>query len=301
MRFIIGIFLLVFIGISTDSCQKKFTLDSVDSTLIVPPAVTGNFTAKIDGAEFIANKAAAASRSLHVIAITGQSVDGQTITLRVADSGVHVYSLSVNSVSNVGGYTKDSSTAFLTIQGNNGSESGGTLAITSIDATKKTMSGTFSMTVYRGYDLARKIISEGVFTNISYATQPLPPASSTDSFLVTINGAQFPVYSITGISAFGTINIAANDQSATHSVGITMPANITAGTYNFTPFALDYIGQYNIDSAYLMADSGTLRILENNTSTRRIWGYFSFSAAELPGAGTQVAELSNGYFSIAYQ
>jgi hypothetical protein len=301
MRFIIGIFLVVIIGMSTDSCQKEFTLPGVDSTLITPPAVTGNFTAEIDGAKFIANKTAAASRSLNVIAITGQATDGESIVLRVADSGVHVYSLGVNSVTNVGGYTKDSSTAYLTIQGNNGSESGGTLSITSIDTVQKTMSGTFSMDVYRGYDLDHKAITEGVFTNISYATQALPPASANDSFMVKINGTQFPVYSITGLSTLGTISLVANDQSLTHTVSISMPATITAGSYTFTPFVLNYLGQYNIDSSYLISSSGTLTILEHNTTTKRIRGNFSFTAAELPGTGTQTATLTDGYFSIRYQ
>ncbi len=300
-RFIIGIFLFAIIGLSTDSCQKEFTLTTFDSTLITPPTSTGNFTAKIDGVQFIANKAAGASRSLNLIVINGQSIDGESITLRVADSGVHVYSLGINSVSNVGGYTKDSSTAYLTIQGNNGNESGGTLSITSIDTAHKTMSGTFSMIVYRAYDLDQKVITEGVFTNISYATQPLPSTSATDSFMVKINGVQFPVYSITGISTFGTINLVANDQSLTHTVGISVPANITAGSYTFTPFVLNYLGQYNIDTSYLVAKSGTLTILENNTSTKRIRGNFNFIAAELPGAGIQTAELTDGYFSIMYQ
>lgn len=286
---------------STDSCQKEFTLTGADSTRITQPVVTGSFTAKIDGVPFTANKVAAASRALNVIAITGQSTDGQSIVLRVADSGVHVYSLDINSVSNAGAYTKDSSTAFLTNQGNNGNESGGTLSITSIDTANKTMSGTFSMKVYRSFDQAQKVITEGIFINISYVTQPLPPANATDTFRVKINGVQFPVYSITGISAFGTINLVANDQSSTQTVGISMPATVTAGSYTFTPFALDYIGQYNIDSSYLMANSGTLTIIEHNTTTKRIRGNFSFSAAEVPGIGTKTADLTAGYFSLTYQ
>ena len=93
MRAVIAILLSIIICLGT-SCQKEFSIDDnsgqVTPPVTQPPAVSGKFTAKIDGSQFVANKVATASRALNVIAITGQSNDGVLIVLRVADSGVHV-------------------------------------------------------------------------------------------------------------------------------------------------------------------------------------------------------------------
>jgi len=300
MRIITGIFLLAIICFGGSSCQKDFTPSEADSTTTTTPGANGSFTAKIDGASFVANKAAQASRSLALISIAGQSTDGQTIVFTVADSGVHVYSLDINSM-NAAAYTIDSNYAYTTNQGNSSLQSGGTLSITSIDTVKKTMSGTFSMKMFRALDQSQKNITEGVFTNIPYTTQALPPSNSGDTFRVKIDGAQFAVYSTIGISTFGMLSVSASDQSVNKTVGITMPSDIVPGSFTFTAFGPSYIGQYNIGTSYLVAGSGTLTILEHNTVTKRIRGNFNFDASEIPGIGTKTAKLTEGYFSLVYQ
>ena len=300
MKTIFGIFLIAVICICSNSCQKEFKISGIDSSLITTgTSVTGSFTATVDGSHFVANKVTAATRAINVIAITGQDNNGQLVVLRVADSGVHVYSLDISSSTNAGAYSKDNGIAYTTNGGDNDSKSGGTLSITSIDTTKKTISGTFSILVYRQIDSTQKNITEGVFTNISYATQAIPPANATDTFNVKVDGVQFPVFSIEGVSAFGSINVSANNQDVSRSVGVSLPAGAVPGAYTFTAFSLDYIGQYNVDSTYLLANSGTLTIIENNASTKRIRGNFNFNASEL--LGTKSAQLTEGYFSVVYQ
>ncbi|MEO6638345.1 MAG: DUF6252 family protein [Ginsengibacter sp.] len=299
MKIITGVLLLIVICIGSHSCQKDFIIDNVDSTLITPPAVSGNFTAVIDGAPFVANKFAQASKTLNVIAITGESTDGELILLRVADSGVHVYTLNINSLSNVGAYSKNGGVAFSTNGGTSASQSDGTLSITKIDTVNKRMSGTFSIKVYRQTDQLQKNITTGVFTNISYTTTPIPPSSATDTFKVKTDGAQFPVFSVNGISAFGMINISASNSAVTKTVGLSFPINITPGAYTISLFGPEYIAQYNIGNSYLAGDSGSLTIIEHNTTTKRVRGNFNFHGAEL--LGTQESELTEGYFSVVYQ
>lgn len=197
MRILIGIFIII-LCFGSNSCQKEFTISGIDSTLIPPPdsSVSGEFTAKIDGIQFTANKFTGAEITSGVIAITGQDNLNQQIVLRVADSGVHVYTFDINSATNAAAYSKDNDFAYVTNQGSTSAESGGTMSVTSIDEVNKTISGTFSIKVYRAVDLSQKIISEGVFTNIPYDTQPIPPANSTDTFRVKVDGADFPVFSI---------------------------------------------------------------------------------------------------------
>ena len=91
--------------------------------------------------------------------ISGVSNTGEQILLRVADSGVHVYSLIINSDSNVGAYSKGTDYAYATNQGDSPAQSGGTLSVTSINTNKKTISGTFSMNVYRQFDKQQKKIT----------------------------------------------------------------------------------------------------------------------------------------------
>ncbi len=299
MRILIGIFFFV-LCFGSNSCQKGFTVDGLDSTIITPPQpVTGSFTAKINGINFIADKSSGATRALGEIAITGLNSNGEKIVLVVADSGVHVYTLDINSPSNAGAYNKDTAYSYATNQGNSDAESGGTLSITSIDLVNKTMSGTFSIKVYRAFDLTQKNITEGVFNNIPFETTAIPPSNSTDTFRVKVNGVDFPAFSVSGISAFGMVNFSASNQQVSKTVGISLPADITPGTYTFTLFGPSYIGQYNSDSAYMAADTGTITILEHNTISKKIRGTFDFHAAELPG--TQEAQLTEGYFSITYQ
>ena len=257
-----------------------------------------NFTAKIDGTSFNASTTSA-TRALGVIAIEGQSADGGIIVLRMADSGVHKYTMGIGSSSNAGAYTITNNIAFTTNAGNDATQSGGTVTITAIDTANKKLSGTFSMKVYRPIDQTQKEISEGTFSNISYETSALPPANAKDTFRVKIDGADFSVASITGIVAINKINISGSNSDVSKTVGLSFPTNITAGSYTFTSFGSDYIGQYNVGSSYLSADSGTLTILENNTSTKRIRGNFNFGATEF--GGSQTATLTQGYFSVVYQ
>jgi hypothetical protein len=299
MRIIIAALLLTFISISSPSCQKEYFIQDGDSIIITTPPVTGSFTARIDGTQFVANKATAASRVLNTIAITGQSTDGELIVLRVADSGVHVYSLDINSSSNAGVYSKDNGIAFTTNGGTTSDLSGGTLSITSIDPVKKTMSGTFSIKVYRPLDAQQKNITSGIFKDISYETTAIPPANSSDTFKVKVDGTAFPVFSASGISVYNMISLSASDQAVSKTVGVTFPSNITPGVYTFTAFGFDYIGQYNVGSSYLSSESGTLTIIEHNITTKRIRGNFNFHAKEI--LGTQEFDLTEGYFSIVYQ
>src|SRR5450432_2405129 len=162
MRIVIGL-LLIIICFGSTSCQKDFTISGIDSTIVTPPgSVSGSFTATIDGVPFVANKATGATKALNIIAITGQATDGQLIVLRVADSGVHVYTLDINSFSNVAAYSNNNAIAYTTNGGTTDVESGGIMSVTAIDTVNKTISGTFGIKIYRPIDSTQKIITEGV-------------------------------------------------------------------------------------------------------------------------------------------
>jgi len=286
-------FITVLSIIIFSACQKEITAE--DGTL---PVAQGSFRAKINGVQWEANSIKAASRDGGVIVLYGLNTDKKSILLRVADSGVHNYALHSESMSNVGIFIDSavSPFAFTTnqwnVQGNYGN-----LNITSIDAAKKTMSGTFSLQVFKALDSTQRTITEGVFTNIPYATQP-PAPSATDSFRVKINGVNFSYNLLVGIKAFGKINVSAS-QGAAPTVGLSLPDTITVGKRSFDLF--DLIGQYNPStSVFLAADTGSVTILEHNTVTKRIRGNFHFLANTVLTHLPPNVQLTEGYFSIKY-
>lgn len=285
------------------SCQKEVDFNSTNTQ------VTGDFRATIGGTQWVANKIAIGSRMAGVINLTGQSSDGKIITITLTDSAVHNYILS--DVTMNGGAYLDSATsmfAMTTNQGDYPSQSGGEVKITSIDTDKKKMSGTFSFKVYRQTDGAQLEITQGVFNNISYETS-LPPTPSTDTFKVKIAGTLWEPPVVLGAMTppvpplAAQLGITGTDATATKSVGLMMPANITPGTYTFDLLGATYIGLYNPNTDpnnSQVSMSGTLTILSHNTSTKRIRGTFNFQAAAIlnPLLNTQLTE---GYFSVKYQ
>jgi hypothetical protein len=290
---------LIATAIIISACQEEY--NPFEGS---PSPVTGDFRAKVDGTQFIADSAAGASRMGGVIVLTGVNNSGKRILLRVADSGVHQYSFNRESMDNVGVYAESSSAnpnAFATNQFETG-DIYGTLNIAAIDTVAKKMSGTFSIRVRRMMDNTEKTITEGVFNNLSYATQP-PAQSGTDTFRVKINGTAFTYNLLTGIKTFGMISVSAgnaNGSGGTPSVGLTFPETVAPGTFEFGNF--EYIGQYNpTGTLFMEADTGRVTILEHNTTTKRIRGNFHFSADTVfTGPPTPNILLNEGYFSIKY-
>ncbi len=288
-----------------NACQKE-----IDFSTSNPGAVTGNFRAKIDGNQWVANSAASANRMNGFISILGRSTDRKYLQITLTDSGVHNYTLDDMSM-NAASYIDSSLPSPINLtsnQGVNPGDAGGTVRITSIDTVNKKISGTFSFKVFRQTDGLQRTMTEGSFTNLAYATT-LPPASSSDTFRVKIAGTSWIPQSVVGVKtpAVGPlpamIAIIANNATATKSVGVSMPATITPGTYVLDFFSGTHIGQYNPDSdpSHSQAStSGELIILSHNTTTKRIRGTFRFHAEELLNP-TAFTEITEGYFAVTYQ
>ncbi|HEX3166457.1 MAG TPA: DUF6252 family protein, partial [Chitinophagaceae bacterium] len=250
-----------------------------------------------------------ATRMLGLINIGGRSTDRKYLSITLTDSGVHNYTLD-NMSMNAAAYI-DSSLAnpvnFTTNQGIAPGDAGGFVNITSIDVPNKRISGTFSFRVFRQMDGAQRTLTEGSFTNLPYVTT-LPPSNSTDTFRVKIAGTLWVPPVILGSKTpaapplTSQLVVTGTSSDATKSVGIFMPDGIAPGNYTFDLFGATYIGLYNPDTDpnHSQASmSGTLTILSNNTTTRRIRGNFNFHAEALlnPLLNT---ELTEGYFSVKY-
>jgi hypothetical protein len=286
------------------SCQKEV---STESSMDGSSQVKGVLKMKIDGKQWVADKVATASIMAGYINITGISKDKKFFTITLMKDVVKTYKL--NPVDFEGGAALSDSAelnnnSYGTMQSDDIALAGGTVTVSKIDQSKKTISGTFQFKLFREEDSTQKVITEGVFEDLVYETT-LPPSSSTDTFTVKIDGTDWK-----GESIFGTyvdltkqIMIVANNSTATKTVGLTIPSNITPGSYTLDFWGLTYIGLYNpSQSLSLASESGTLKVLEHNTVTKRIRGTFDFKASELvPTNPPKVATLTNGYFSVKYQ
>ncbi|HEX8462440.1 MAG TPA: DUF6252 family protein [Segetibacter sp.] len=309
-----SLFFILIAFFTFSSCQKEITGEVIDTTTTTtPPATTvqGNMKAKIDGVQWIADKAAGASFSTagnglpRLLNITGMSKDKKLVTITLVDSGVHVYTL--NDQVFQGGVFQDSASsnvfAFVTNQGPPGVNTG-TVSVLSIDTTKKTISGSFKFTVYRQMDNTKKEITEGSFTNVPYVngSNIMPPAATTDTFTVKVNNTLFKPYSISGIAdpIMKSVSIFGSDSLVLKIAGLNFPTDIKPGSYILDFFGATYIGQYMDGTNTMASNSGTLELLENNTSTKRIRGKFNFKAVSFINPAIS-ADLTEGYFSVQYQ
>lgn len=270
---------------------------------------TGDFRAKIDGVQWVANKTTGATRMSGFINITGVGTDKQLITMTLTDSGVHHYILNDASF-NAGAY-QDSSLpnviAFTSNASGDTALAGGYVDITSIDTARKKISGSFRFKVLRAMDNLKRNITEGVFTNISYTTT-MAPTPTTDTFHVKINGTLYTPPVVVGVAnpalppLPATLAINGTDQTGSKTVGLILPADIAPGTYTLDFFGGTYIGAYNpdLDPNHSQASTtGTLTILSHNTTTKRIRGTFSFHAEAILNPLLN-SELTEGYFSVVH-
>jgi hypothetical protein len=299
-----------------NSCQKELSFET-GNTPINPGTggggsgggggtnVTGDLRAKFNGTQWVADRVAVAARVNGIINISGISINSKLLTITLKDSGVHQYSLDINSTTNAAGLVDSSladRSAFATNQGANGSESGGIVTITSIDEVNKRLSGTFSFKVFRALDGLQQTVTEGSFSNISYATS-LPPANASDLFTVKIDGAVYTPPTILGIAVplLNNIAISGSDAAGVKTVTLYFPINVVPGTYQMGSIGADYYAQYNANSTtFLLSSAGSVTITTHNTATKRVTGTFNFTAASILGTGTPVV-LTEGSFAATYQ
>lgn len=289
--------MLLFTMLAT-SCQKEISVELGKGSIVL---VSGELKMKINGSQWVASKEANASILAGFISINGISPDNKSLSITLNDSVPGTYILdqmsfhfaSLSDSSDLGGLS------YTTDEGKDSSEAGGVVIVSSIDKLNKTISGTFHFKLYRDFDSKQKLITEGVFTKLSYSVI-LPPASLTDTFHVKIDNLDWTAKSITGIRSGSDLFINASELDISKVVTLSFPASIVTGTYNFDALTGIYVGIYAPNTtSFLTSLTGKLTIIEHNTLTKRIKGNFDFKAIDL--GTTKSAQLTAGYFSVIYQ
>lgn len=292
----LGVLMIVMM---TLACNKELSVDSTGGTGNNNNQ-TSSFRMKINGTQWEADQASSASLLLGFTDIAGLSKTNKLLSITLSDTVAKTYQLTPTSLDYA--VLSDSADAtagdFTTNDGADETQSGGTVVVTSVDRVKKTISGTFQFKLYRAGDKKQLVITEGVFDKLPYSAN-LPPANSTDTLKAKINSADWSATSISGVSSQGLITLIGTDASVTQAVSLAFTSTIQPGTYS--------IDNQTVAGTYLasvtnpfQSTSGSLTILEHNTTTKRIRGNFSFTARDLT-TGTQTVQITQGYFSLTYQ
>lgn len=269
------------------SCEK-------DKELTPNPTSQGSMTAMVDGASWTSSSASGA-RMNGVLNVTGTTANGSVIVITLFDKGVGTYNLNGASEGNAGYQITSGGVAFTADSDPNAS-----VIITKIDATNKTLSGTFSFKVYRSSDSLTKVITEGKFTDIKFITE-LTGGGNNNTLSADIDGSLFTAPVVTGVilPSLNKIGVTGSDNNGSKSIGFQLPDNIAVGSYTFDGVAGNYVGQYNASSSeFYFADSGNLVISKHDVGAKKIEGTFNFIAKDFGGVVS--ISITNGKFSTTY-
>ncbi|HEY4110449.1 DUF6252 family protein [Puia sp.] len=293
------IFYTIALLVGFASCKKETSIENGNGQ-------SGNFTAKIDGVQWSASATKQGASILGgMITVTGISADNKEISINIADSvaGTYVLNQASQSIAAYADIDSSDTYAFASNQGTDTSQAGGLVTITEIDPVAKTISGTFSFKVYRDLDGRQKTITEGVFTKIPYVSA-VPPTSGSDTLQASIDNKAWSAVNIQALTTGGQITIVGASSDGTQSIGLLLPANAAAGSYPLDGTNPSYLGAYtfisNSSSTGFVSTKGTLTITENNTSTFRVKGTFTFTAADPTRGTTTTHSITSGSFSVYY-
>lgn len=289
-------FLLPLVLFSFVACTKENSNERNNAT--GPGA--GDFYATIGGNLWNADSLQLVLVSSDGVSINGISKTGDQISILLPAFKTGTYTLGAQSSSYALYANLLNSNANVYVS--NAGSAGGTVTISSIDTVNHVVSGSFEFSLTNPADNTTETVAKGVFDFVPYAAGIVgivpPPGAPKDTVEVTVDGNKFFASDVEISDSAGQMLIAGF--SGTQDVGLFFPTDITAGTYNLDFTTGLYIGVYNPDpSVTLLSQSGgTITILSNNTTTRRISGTFNFLASPVGSGPT--ANLTQGYFAANY-
>ncbi|MDD2635848.1 MAG: DUF6252 family protein [Bacteroidales bacterium] len=235
----------------------------------------------------------------HTIKVYGSSANGQTIILNVNSPEVGEYNITQNSGHNAEFIPNmsENATRYSTANSSNGS---GFIRISSVNEETKTMSGNFNFKAYRLSDGTFKTISDGTFSNVPYKYYNISDTSSFNNIFIFTDQTQQRTAS--EISAFRNdtalvIHAEVDRDEAWESLTIWMSPTINAGVHYITAegpvWAKFQYGFYEFQ-----ADNGSITIIENNASERKIKGTFFFNYIDNED---QTLSITGGQFEVEYE
>jgi len=296
MRLRLRSFLLTLVLFEFIACSKEISKEGSNS---IGP-VTADFYATIGGNLWNADSLQLVLVGTNGVSINGLSKTGDQISILLPAFKTGTFTLGTQSASYA--LYADVLNSNANVYVSNAGAAGGTVTISRIDTVNRVVSGSFQFTLTNPADNSTETVSRGVFDYVPYTAGlagvvPSPDAPK-DTMEVTVDGNKFFASNVEISDSAGQMLIAGF--SGTQDVGLLFPAGTSAGTYNLDFTTGVYIGVYNPDpSVTLLSQSGgTITIISNNTTTRRISGNFSFVGSPVGSGPT--ANLTQGYFAANY-
>jgi hypothetical protein len=294
---ILSIFMVLFSVIGFTSCDTEpldpNLLDGEDGNGPTTPAL---FKVDFGGQTFTASSTQAVITDGLIVVSGVRGTKGEMVSLAI-------------SATKVGTYTGDdiilsydpSADSEFTYNNFNDTDSNGTVTITSINTTTKTISGTFNFTGYWGdfeSNLPSVAFTNGSFTNIPYKSNATPGTGDDEEYVrATIAGAA-KNFEITGSTDSGEY-LTINGQSIADdsNISVAVKTDIQKGTYAIgsSVFEADAGATYRKGDDSYRSTSGSLTIISNDGST--IKGTFSFNAS---AADDKTISITAGAFNIEY-
>lgn len=291
---IIGSLLLLFTALTFTSCENEpldpeLNLDDFGNNN--PTAV---FKADFSGSTWTATQSTAVI-SGNLIQIVGGKSNGESFGFLINANAVGTYPANQNILA----FTPAGSEfGYWSVNPDNETENTGSITITEINTTNKTISGTFS---FKGYwsDFDQTSIlpvqfTNGVFNNIPYVNQ----SETNDSFYAKVDGTEFVDVDILTaeiqIESQDFISIAAQDANL-NAITVSVRSNLSTGTYNITGNVGTDLVQaiYDFNDVDNQAVSGSVTITSKTAD--RIKGTFSFVTD-----GSPTYNVTQGSFDVTY-
>jgi hypothetical protein len=305
---ILSALLVFFTAISFTSCETEPVGQSVIDDINGGNPNNGNaggaavFKVEFGGQTYSATNAAAAVQGT-AVNITGlRGTNGEAVSLTIpAGTATGTYTTATML------YNPGTGTAFYS-NTNPASPATptGSVTITNINTTAKTISGTFSFTGYysdASQNLPAVAFTNGTFQNIPYTgtmpgTNPNPgpgpnPGTQEEYFKAKLAGTLTDFGMVTPITQSGMLMISATDMATGKTVQLTIASNVAQGTYGLgmgIPTAMATTG-----TTAFSATGGSLTIISNGNGW--IKGTFQFTGADMTNPSNTLA-VTEGSFNI---
>lgn len=284
---LLSVFFVILSAVSFTSCDTEPVDPVLGENIGQQPQQPGAAVFKVDfsGQTYVATSTIATVGD-GLITIGGlKGTNGEMVSIIIEGTAAGTYDASKALMDyNPGGASEYSYTNFNLGTG----EESGTVTITSINTTNKTISGTFSFTGWWGNDeenLPSVAFTNGQFENIPY-TGGVPTGG--EFFDATVDGQEF-TYAGSDLAVAvaggggGTDIVSVNAYGDSHRLILTFPANITAGTYAFATGVADIKARYrDAEGVEYQIDGGSLTIVSNQGGW--VKGNFSFQVKDDTGA-----------------
>jgi len=305
---ILSIVVCIGMGYFLGGCQKEDlgNLDAIFADTTQNGAVAA-MTAKINGVAWSAssyNVTLQPTTPLQIV-ITGQSDDGQSVTLTVKSDKAGDYILTRATTSAIGAYSPDtiSNSSYLS---NALLATGGIINIDQIDTTKFTMTGEFNFIGGRS-DGTTKTITDGIFTALDYTN-----VAQNTNFTAKYNGSLWNPKTVTANINGSNLAIVASNANGS-VINLTIPLNLPARKlpyeYSSGKWTASYLeGGYTLipdeASTYNTKPYATTKcelvISTNNIITRNIQGNFTLYVVNKDNLAQKGSRITGGVFNIKY-